>query len=155
MADAEIEVIREILVSHPRPTDLSERRKRLDALGAQYPLPPDVRVEPVEADGVAAEWTTTPQADPAHAIMFLHGGGYISGSIDSHRYMIAQTGREARARTLALGYRLTYRKKGEHDRAIADFDQALCSLSSAASDAFRGGLILNDSLGVLLTTAAK
>ena len=106
MADAEIDVVRRLLASHPRPADLSERRKRLDALGAQYPLPPDVRVEPVDANGVAAEWTTTPEADPARVIMFLHGGGYISGSLDSHRHMIAQAGREARARTLALGYRL-------------------------------------------------
>jgi acetyl esterase/lipase len=106
MADAEIEVIREIIASHPRPPDLSERRKRLDALGGQYPLPSDVRVETVDADGVAAEWTATPQADPAHVIMFLHGGGYIAGSLDSHRHMIAQAGREAQARTLALGYRL-------------------------------------------------
>jgi len=106
MADAEINVIRGLLAAHPRPASLDERRKRLDALGAQYPLPPDVRVEPVDANGVAAEWTTTPEADPTRAILFLHGGGYISGSIDSHRHMIGQAGREARARTLALGYRL-------------------------------------------------
>jgi epsilon-lactone hydrolase len=106
MADAEIDVIRRLLASHPRPTDLSERRKRLDALGAQYPLPADVRVEPVNASGVVAEWTATPEADPSRVVLFLHGGGYISGSIDSHRHMIAQAGREARARTLALGYRL-------------------------------------------------
>src|SRR4051812_17870335 len=106
MADAEIDVIRRLLASHPRPTDLSERRKRLDALGAQYPLRADVRVEPVNASGVAAEWTATPEADPSRVVLFLHGGGYISGSIDSHRHMIAQAGREARARTLALGYRL-------------------------------------------------
>jgi monoterpene epsilon-lactone hydrolase len=106
MADAEIDVIRRLLAAHPRPTDLAERRKRLDALGAQYPLPPDVRVEPVDANGVTAEWTATPEADPTRVILFLHGGGYISGSITSHRHMIAQAGREARARTLALGYRL-------------------------------------------------
>ena len=106
MADAEIDVIRRLLASHPRPTDLSERRKRLDALGAQYPLPADVRVEPVNASGVVAEWTATPEANPSRVVLFLHGGGYISGSIDSHRHMIAQAGREARARTLALGYRL-------------------------------------------------
>src|SRR3982750_4214793 len=106
MADAEIDVVRSLLASHPRLADLSERRKRLDALGAQYPLPPDVRVEPVVANGVAAEWTSTPEANPARVILFLHGGGYISGSIASHRHMIAQAGREARARTLALGYRL-------------------------------------------------
>ena len=60
----------------------------------------------MNANGVAAEWTSTPGADPTRAIMFLHGGGYISGSLDSHRHMIAQAGREARARTLALAYRL-------------------------------------------------
>ena len=106
MSDAEIDVIREILASHPRPTELSERRRRLDALGKQYPLPADVHVEAVDANGVAAEWTVTPAAEPGRVILFLHGGGYISGSLDSHRHMIAQAGREARSRTLALAYRL-------------------------------------------------
>ncbi len=106
MADAEIDAIRRMLVARLRPADLAERRQRLDGLGAQYPLPADVRVEPVEANGVAAEWTTTPGADPARVILFLHGGGYISGSLRSHRHMIAQAGREAGARTLALNYRL-------------------------------------------------
>ena len=106
MADAEIELIRRQLASHPRPVDLAERRRRLDALGQQYRLPADVRVEKVSANGVAAEWTTTPQADPARVILFLHGGGYISGSLDSHRHMIAEAGRQAGARTLALDYRL-------------------------------------------------
>jgi epsilon-lactone hydrolase len=106
MADPEIDVVRKMLASHPRPTDLAERRKRLDALGAQYSLPEDVRVEGVDANGVAAEWTTTPVSDSSRVILFLHGGGYISGSLDSHRHMIAQAGREAQARTLSLGYRL-------------------------------------------------
>jgi monoterpene epsilon-lactone hydrolase len=57
MADPEIDVVRKILASHPRPTNLAERRKRLDALGAQYSLPEDVRVEGVDAHGVAAEVT--------------------------------------------------------------------------------------------------
>jgi epsilon-lactone hydrolase len=60
MADAEIEVIREILASHPR-------RKRLDALGAQYPLPPDVRVETLDANGVTAEMSAGPPAASATA----------------------------------------------------------------------------------------
>jgi len=106
VADADIEVIRSLLAAHPRPANLLERRSRLDALGAQYPLPTDVRVGPAVMNGVAAEWTTTPEADPACVILFLHGGGYISGSIASHRHMVAQAGRAARARTLALGYRL-------------------------------------------------
>ena len=106
MADAEIDAIREILASSPRPTGLSERRKRLDALGSRYSLPADVRVEAADANGVAAEWTLTPEAEPARVILFLHGGGYVSGSLDSHRRMVGQAGREARARTLALAHRL-------------------------------------------------
>jgi len=106
MADHEIEIIRGWLSERPRPADVVERRKRLDVLGAQYPLPGDVLLEPTVANGVRAEWTTTPEADPARAILFLHGGGYMAGSLVSHRHMISLAGREARSRTLALDYRL-------------------------------------------------
>jgi monoterpene epsilon-lactone hydrolase len=106
MAHPEVDAIRALLLASPRPTTLAERRKRLDGLGARYAVPPDVRVEPADANGVPAEWTITPAADPGRVILFLHGGGYISGSIASHRHMIAQAGREAGTSTLALGYRL-------------------------------------------------
>jgi monoterpene epsilon-lactone hydrolase len=106
MPDAEIEVIRQILSANPRPAELIERRKRLDALGGQYPLPTDVRLEAVDANGVSGEWTMTPEANPANVILCLHGGGYTTGSLQSHRHMVAQAGREARARTIALDYRL-------------------------------------------------
>jgi acetyl esterase/lipase len=103
---SEVDAIRRMLIAHARPSSLAERRERLDRLGAQYPIPPDVRVEPVDAGGVPAEWTSTPRADPTRVLLFLHGGGYVSGSIRSHRHMVAQAGREAGARTLALDYRL-------------------------------------------------
>jgi acetyl esterase/lipase len=106
LANAEIEAVRQMLASRPRPADLEERRQRLDTLGGQYKLPQDVRVEPESADGVPAEWTQTPGCNRDRVILFLHGGGYVSGSLQSHRTMLAQAGREARARTLALGYRL-------------------------------------------------
>ena len=140
MADPEIEAIRAQLAAHPRPANLAERRKRLDALGMQYALPADVRVEPVDANGVPAEWTATPGADPAHVILFLHGGGYISGSLNSHRHMIAQAGREAGARTLALGYRLA----PEHpfpaalQDALAGFRYLLTRGVAAATSPWRG-----------------
>ena len=93
MADAEIDAVRDILASTPRLAGLAERRERLDALGSRYPLPADVLVEPVDANGVAAEWTLTPEAEASRVILFLHGGGYVSGSLDSHR----QYGRASRA----------------------------------------------------------
>jgi epsilon-lactone hydrolase len=105
MSDPEIDAIRAILTSRPRPSDLAERRDRLDGLGRNYPAPADIRLEPVTANGVPAEWSASPTADPARAILFLHGGGYISGSIESHRPLATEIGRAAGARTLALGYR--------------------------------------------------
>src|SRR5215469_6342037 len=104
MTNTEIDTVREMLASSPRPAGL--RRSRLDALGTRYSLPADLRVEAADANGVAAEWTTTPEAEPSRAVLFLHGGGYVSGSLDSHRHMIGQAGREAQTRTLSLAYRL-------------------------------------------------
>lgn len=106
MSLTEIQRIRKLLASKPRPADFAGRRERLDSMGRRYPLPADVAVAPVDAGGVRAEWTETPGADPGRVILFLHGGGYVSGSLQSHRHMVAQAGREAGARTLALEYRL-------------------------------------------------
>ncbi|WP_286134262.1 alpha/beta hydrolase [Methylobacterium sp. Leaf123] len=106
MPSSEIDVIRARLAAHPRPVDLAARRARIDGLGAGYLLPPDVVVEPVDAHGVPAEWTSTPTASGGRVLLFLHGGGYVSGSLTSHRHMVAQAGREAGARTLALDYQL-------------------------------------------------
>ena len=95
-----------LLASRPRPTELSERRSRLEMIGEQSQVAGDVHVEAVDANGVPAEWTSTPSADPNRVLIFLHGGGYISGSSTSHRAMVAEAGRQAKTRTLALGYRL-------------------------------------------------
>lgn len=106
MPGSEIAAIRELLLSNVRPVGLAARRERMDAFGKRYSLPPDVRVEAVDAGGVPAEWTTTPGARADRVLVFLHGGGYISGSLASHRHSVALMGREAQARTLALDYRL-------------------------------------------------
>ncbi|MBN9561338.1 MAG: alpha/beta hydrolase [Alphaproteobacteria bacterium] len=105
MSETEIGALRTMLLSRPRPAGLAERRQRLDALGQAYALAPDVTVRTVDANGVPAEWTSTPAADVSRVILFLHGGGYVSGSIASHRHLVAEAGRAAGARTLALDYR--------------------------------------------------
>ena len=106
MADTEIGAIRAILASSPRPPDLPSRRARLDAVFGNFPLAPGAVAEAVSADGVPAEWTAAPGADASKVILYIHGGGYVSGSIASHRSMVSHLGAEAGARTLALGYRL-------------------------------------------------
>jgi epsilon-lactone hydrolase len=106
MPDADIVAIRTLLASRARPTGTAERRERLDDFGRALGVPEQARLEPIQIDGVPAEWSTTPEADPAHAVLYLHGGGYMAGSIVSHRYVAVEIGRAARTRTLALGYRL-------------------------------------------------
>jgi monoterpene epsilon-lactone hydrolase len=106
MADPEIARIRELIASRPRATEIAEMRLDADARAKAFPLPSDVTVEPVTANGVRAEWTSTPKSDPDSAILYLHGGGYVICSIESHRHLAAEVGRSAGTRTLAIDYRL-------------------------------------------------
>ena len=106
MAQTEIEAIRALLSSKPRPVEWRERRKRLDEVGSVWPVADDVKITSVDVDGVPGEWSIVPSSDPSHVVMFFHGGGYCSGSILSHRRLVTEAGRAAGARTLAIAYRL-------------------------------------------------
>ena len=41
--------------------------------------PVDVRLEPVDAAGVACEWLIPAGASRTHVILYLHGGGFVFG----------------------------------------------------------------------------
>ncbi|HET8996960.1 MAG TPA: alpha/beta hydrolase [Acetobacteraceae bacterium] len=106
MSDPEIARLREMIASRPRATELAQRRRDIDARGKLFGIASDVTVEKISANGVPAEWTATPDADPASAVLYVHGGGYVIGSLDSHRHLVSELGRAAGARVLALDYRL-------------------------------------------------
>lgn len=103
---SEIQAIRDLLSSKPRPVGWAQRRARLDEVGAYWPVADDVELNPVDLDGVPGEWSMVPGTDPSRVLMFFHGGGYCSGSIRSHRRMATEAARAAGVRTLAVGYRL-------------------------------------------------
>ncbi|HYB08498.1 MAG TPA: alpha/beta hydrolase [Alphaproteobacteria bacterium] len=106
MEPAEIEAIRTLLGSKPRPAGWVERRQRIDEVGGVWPVAEDVALAPVDIDGIPGEWSTVPGSDSARVLMYFHGGGYCSGSIVSHRRMVTEAGRAAGVRTLAVAYRL-------------------------------------------------
>jgi hypothetical protein len=106
MGDTEIGALRAKLASRERSDDYQRRRKEMDAAFSQYGIARDVTVEPVTANGVRAEWTSTPADDRDAALLYVHGGGYVIGSLDSHRHLVSEAGRAARAWALALDYRL-------------------------------------------------
>jgi acetyl esterase/lipase len=106
MPDPEIVALRAKLAARPRATEIGQRRRDFDVRSQEYAIAADVTIEPETANGVAAEWSTTPDAARNNAILFLHGGGYVIGSLVSHRHMVSEIGRAEGARTLALDYRL-------------------------------------------------
>ncbi len=107
MSQNEIDAIRALLTSKPRPVGWAERRQRIDEIGSTWPVADDVRLEEVElGGGLPGEWSIVPGSDASRVLMFFHGGGYCSGSIVSHRRMVTEAGRAARMRTLAVDYRL-------------------------------------------------
>ena len=70
------------------------------------PAAADVKCEPVNAGGVKAEWVSAPGATSARAVLYLHGGGYVLGSVKTHRDLMGRVSRAAKARVLGLDYRL-------------------------------------------------
>jgi acetyl esterase/lipase len=105
MADG-IEGVRALLVGKPRPVGWDERRARMEEVCSVDGPPPGVTFEAIEVAGRPAEWSFARDSRADRAVLFLHGGGYCSGSIVSHRRMAGGIARAARVRTLALGFRL-------------------------------------------------
>ena len=151
MSDPEIGALRAKLLSRPRSTDYRQRRKDLDALGQSYALAGDVTIEKISANGVAAEWTSTPGAARDAAVLYVHGGGYVIGSLDSHRHLVAETGRAANTVALALDYRLA----PEHPFPAA-VDDAVAGYRFLLGQGFKPGriAIAGDSAGGGLVVAA-
>src|SRR4029079_5142334 len=106
MAQSEIDTVRALLSSKPRPVGWPARRKRLDEVGAGWPVADDVEFTPVDVNGTPGEYSIVPGSDASRVLMFFHGGGYLSGSIQSHRRWVTEAGRAARMQTLAVAYRL-------------------------------------------------
>ena len=75
MSNSEIDAVRELLRSKPRPAGLAERRERLDAIGSTYPPGADVSLEAADANGVAAEWSLAPGSDPSRVLRFFTAAG--------------------------------------------------------------------------------
>jgi monoterpene epsilon-lactone hydrolase len=105
LADSEIDTIRALLGSKPRPIGWAERRQRLDEVGSTWPVAPDVKCEAIDCDGVPGEWSRVSGSDASGLLLYFHGGGYCSGSIVSHRRLVTEAGRAAGVRTVAIDYR--------------------------------------------------
>lgn len=66
----------------------------------------DIKIEKLTVAGRDAEWITAPGIKDGYAILYLHGGGYVMGSIITHRSLAGEISRSAKAAVLLVDYRL-------------------------------------------------
>ncbi|MEM9622626.1 MAG: alpha/beta hydrolase [Pseudomonadota bacterium] len=85
-------------------TDHTRLRKQAGAGFGR--LPDAVQTQAVDAGGVSAEWVRWQTAQPGKAILYLHGGGYVFGSLDSHRGLVWRISRASGCDALVVDYRL-------------------------------------------------
>jgi acetyl esterase/lipase len=79
-------------------------RRSMDKVGGRFPE--SVTGTPAELGGVPGEWIDDVNVDPTRAVLYLHGGGYIAGSVDSHRNLTGALAKASGVRVFALDYRL-------------------------------------------------
>ncbi|MEA3221998.1 MAG: alpha/beta hydrolase [Thermodesulfobacteriota bacterium] len=108
MPSQEFEKVIKMLRSYPPSIDttIEEHRELLEFAASLYPVAEDISCKPQKAGSVPAEWIVAPDAADDLAVLYLHGGGYVSGSINTHRELAARISRAAKARALIIEYRL-------------------------------------------------
>ena len=108
MTTAQLDSLVNLLRSRPivdKP-DVGEARIGFEKLAAVLGGAPDAKCEKVDAGGVPAEWVAAPGCDAQRAILYLHGGGYAIGSINTHRRLAYDLSAASGARALVIDYRL-------------------------------------------------
>lgn len=154
MASAELQELLELFAeraaaSAENPPTLEERRERINLMGERFQNLDAISAEPVDADGVPAEWVSAPDADSG-AILYLHGGGYVTGSVISHRGMAANLSRASGCRVLTIDYRLAPENK--HPAQVQDAHTAYRWMLKNGVDA-SSLIVAGDSAGGGLTVA--
>lgn len=127
---------------------LPEARALRNKASAQlFKLPPGLSLEAAQLGGLPGEWLR-PERAGSGVLLYLHGGGYVQGSLDTHRGLAANLARASAASTYVVGYRLA----PEHpfpaalDDAVAVYAalqaQAPGRRIALAGDSAGGGLAL-------------
>jgi epsilon-lactone hydrolase len=144
-----IEMIRAQRATPPAtPPTVADQRANMESMAR--PPDADVTVETVDANGVPAEWISAPSSAAERVILYVHGGGYVIGSLNTHRQLCGWLAKAAESRVLALDYRLG----PEHpfpaavDDAVAGYDFLLSQGVAPESIVIAG-----DSAGGGLTAA--
>ncbi len=148
MASAEFYRIREIIASQRMPADIAAMRAGIETTAR--PLPAGVNGEMIDANGVPCE-LQMPDGGSADAIvLYVHGGGYVAGSIGSHRNLTGHLALQLGCPVLSVDYRLA--PEHPHPAPVEDSVAAYRWLLDQGHSADRIA-IAGDSAGGGLTVA--
>ena len=108
MPSKELGKLIELLRSMPQVQgmDIARMRSNMENAALLQSIPQGVVSLPVNAGGISAEWIVPEGARLDAVILYLHGGGYVMGSIISHRALVARIARASQTRGLIIDYRL-------------------------------------------------
>lgn len=104
----ELETVAEVMRRTANLSAVLPIRMQRKVISQRPPTPPVLETDMwrVNAGGVPAEWFSTPASDPERVFLYLHGGGYAIGCINSHRDLLARLCISSGMRVLAVDYRL-------------------------------------------------
>jgi acetyl esterase/lipase len=113
---------------------INEQRTRQEKSIRLFRLPKQIRTRVIEINGIASEWIDSPDSGFG-TILYLHGGAYALGSINSHRELISRLVISTNCKALAINYRLA----PEHPfpAALEDSTKAYTWLISSGIDPSR------------------
>ncbi len=135
-------------ISEGRPT-LAQQREAGEQFGAVTSEPEGVTYTPVDVAGIPGRWIEPEGAAANQVLLFLHGGGYVLCSVDSHRKLVGHVARAVGCRALAIDYRLA--PEHPHPAAVEDATTAyrwllakgfVPSRMALAGDSAGGGLVM-------------
>lgn len=69
-------------------------------------LPNNIKIEKILINNIYAEWIIPKNAPTEKIILYIHGGGFISGNCESHRLHVAKFASESGYKALLFNYRL-------------------------------------------------
>ena len=69
-------------------------------------IPSQIAIRPLTIETIPAEWLIPENSNPEKLILYVHGGGYVSGSCSDHRGFVSKFAKNAGVTTLIYEYRL-------------------------------------------------
>lgn len=86
--------------------NLTRGRIEFHAIGNTYPVAGNIRREDLMIANIPCAWFGPEGADTDNIVIYIHGGAFIFGSVDSHAPMVSYIARELNRKVLMIDYRL-------------------------------------------------